>query len=208
MPGIHLFEATLTVTFHDGSMRQLGMYWSAVGYLIPRGDESEMQAFLGHLGSFGEEVNVTMQVSLEEDSTVSAEVDWDDERGFVPKGSALAERVRMQYPDDCAYLDEIPLAAFVVWDLADGAQFKQAATWLTTGEVRPRFNSDGPVEQVSRETEIYRSLVTMPIALHHKGTVHLGVDPSIKAKVGFDEVSRRFVAPHADLALQAPAAPD
>jgi len=203
MAGIPIFEASMTVNFPDASTRSVPVGWLPTGVIHLPSEGDELNAFLSHLESFGEGANVSIQVVLDDDPTVTADVGWDDILGFAPEGPALADYVRKNYPDDCAYLDEVKFAAYIVWALADGTKFRQGAKWFTSGEVRPRFNSDGPDEQVRHEEALFHTLMTAPASLHNTGTVFLEANPDIQSKVSYDEANRQFMAPCANLAEHA-----
>lgn len=203
MTGQPLFEATLTLTFPDKSIRTLDVLWPPTESLIPYTDEAKTDELITHLGSFGPSVDVTAQVVLNEDPSVSAEVDWHDENGFVPLGAALIDWMRKTHPADCAALEDVKLRAYIKWTISDELTFTQQAWWLTTGEVEPRFNSDGPAESVIAEDKLFRLLMSSFADVHQKGTVHLHADSAVQATITADDKIRRLTAPYEGLSAYA-----
>jgi hypothetical protein len=179
--GTPLFEATLTFVLPDGTGVDFPALWGATGTVIPEFDADEFDVVGKKLKTMGKKNHfLTAHIALVEDPAIRAAIALEDRYGFVPEGDALVHWVRAHYPDDCAYLDEVPYPATVYWKTPDGSVTRMPAVWLNTGEVRLR-----PPEKRLDEVIALRQAARP----HHGclGHVVLCADSTIAAAVHLDE---------------------
>lgn len=133
--GIPLFESRMTFTTASGATKSFPALWSAKGNVIPQFSAEDFSVLEDSVGKGGK---LSATITLDDDPTVRADISWDNKRGFIPVGDAMANWVRKTYPDDCAYLDEVEYPATVYWTQPDKSVLRMPAKWLNTGEVRLR----------------------------------------------------------------------
>lgn len=179
--GIPLFEATLTFTLPDNTSVDFPALWGPTGSVIPQFGVEEFDVVGKRLKALGKKNHpMSARIALVEDQAIRADIAWDNKFGFSPEGDALAQWVRARYPDDCAYLDEVPYPATVYWRTPDGSVMRMPAQWLNTGEVRLR----PPEKQLQEVMELRHAARPEHGCLGH---VVLCADSTIAAAVHLDE---------------------
>lgn len=178
--GTPLFGAKLTFTLPDNSTFDFPALWAPTGSVIPQFSAEDFDAVGERLNTLGTGSSLTARIVLDDDPAVSADIYLEAQRGFVPVGDALAEWVRVTYPDDCAYLDEVCYPATMCWTKQDGSVLRMPAHWLNTGAIRLR-----PPEQLLDEVMKLRHAVTPAVGC--VGTIILDAEPTITAAVQVNE---------------------
>jgi hypothetical protein len=179
--GTPLFEATLSFVLPDNTSVAFPALWGPTGSVIPQFSAEEFAVVGKKLKAMGRKNHsMTANITLVEDTSVRADIAWDDTYGFAPEGEALAHWVRARYPDDCAYLDEVPYPATVYWRTPDGSVMRMPAHWLNTGEVRLR----PPEKQLHEVMELRHAATPEQGCLGH---VVLCADSTIAAAIHLDE---------------------
>ena len=174
--GIPVFEATMTFTTASGTTASFPAGWLPTGTVLPEFSAEEFSVLEDEVGASG---NLSAIITLNDDPTVQADISWNNKLGFVPVGEALAQWVRKNYPDDCAYLDEVEYPATVYWILPDKSVLRMPAKWLNTGEVRLR----PPIKQLDRVMQLRWAAQPGTMVGH----VVLRADATIVAAVRVDE---------------------
>jgi hypothetical protein len=178
--GTPLFEASLVFTLPDDSVIAFPALWGPTGSVIPQFSAEDFDVVGKRLKQLGKKQRLIARVTLKDDPAVSTDIAWVNKYGFTPVGNSLAQWVRAQYPEDCAYLDEVPYPAIVYWKTPCGGVLRMPALWLNTGEVRLR----PPEKQLNAVMEMRHAARPGDGRL---GYVVLSADPTIVAAIHLDD---------------------